>query len=648
MNKKTIAVSASMALAVFHSYAQSIQFDQIYSIGDSLSDVGTYSAAVIAGSGGSLPNDIRYRFTNNNEDGTSQVWVESLASKLGLSLQPNFINPTLVGGTAFAEGGARVSDPNGIGNNPSAGITTTPVTTQVDRLLALKPQLTNRDLIYVWAGANDGFSQFELISSAAITSTQGLINMATEAGTLSNQVRRLSTAGAEFVVVALMPDLAQTPFGARVALVNPAGAVALTALSNSFNAQAKATVPAAGGIVMDVNKLLADIIANPVRYGFNADALGTTACGVNPAATGPDDFFISSLSCVNANTSNFLFADGVHPSAQAHAVLGRFAFSGLQAISQASTLVVAPMVSIRQHALSLENRLNNRALLNGGGQMRPAGDMYVYVNPEVGQFDFPSSQIDPSLKASTRKVSLGLDMMITNSALLGWALSHSNGQAANFGNNSGQLKTTNTVGTMYSTLALSKNWFMNASAAYGMVHHNTFERQLVLDTTTVQAQSSPKGNYTGFRVGLGWIGDFAGGKGGPQISLSSEKVQIRSFTEEVSPISMGFGDLSYRTSRLSVSGQWMQEKPKGQWRWFGRASVERDLASNGIQLAVGPDANSLSSVTVQKPAQTFWSSTLGLSRQQHDNSLWSVQLGMGGPQSKLQSYTLGATYLQSF
>ena len=111
---------------------------------------------------------------------------------------------------------------------------------------------------------------------------------------------------------------------------------------------------------------------------------------------------------------------------------------------------------------------------------------------------------------------------------------------------------------------------------------------------------------------------------------------------------MGFGALSYRTKRLSIAGAWMQDKPKGQWRWFGRASLERDLGSDHIRLAVGPDAYSLSNVKVQKPAQTFWTTALGLSRQNHDSSLWSVQLGMGGAENQLQGYTLGANYRITF
>jgi outer membrane lipase/esterase len=72
MKKRLLSVAASAALLSMGAQAQSVEFKNIYSLGDSLSDVGTYSNAVIGGSGGALPN-IQYRFTNNNLNGSSQV-----------------------------------------------------------------------------------------------------------------------------------------------------------------------------------------------------------------------------------------------------------------------------------------------------------------------------------------------------------------------------------------------------------------------------------------------------------------------------------------------------------------------------------------------------------------------------------------------
>ena len=234
--------------------------------------------------------------------------------------------------------------------------------------------------------------------------------------------------------------------------------------------------------------------------------------------------------------------------------------------------------------------------------------------------------------------------MVARNALVGVALSYSEGDAT-FGANSGHLKTTETLGVVYTTVALSPNWYVNASAGYGDIDHTNFVRQLVLPTTTITATSSPQGAYRGTRVGGGWIGDLAGGKGGPYISLSNERISVGGFTEADSPMSLSFGDLSYRTQRLTVGGAWSQTKPVGQWRFFGRVAIDRDLKSDDLRIKLGPTAASLGTVEVPRPQRTSWNATLGLSL---PDSLWAVNVGMGGPNGKLEAYTLGLSYKRAF
>lgn len=648
MKKPVLLTAVSLSILSLCAQAETVQFKNIYSLGDSLSDVGVYSNAVIAGAALqniTLPN-IQYRFTDNHPDGSSKVWVENLASHLGLSMAPNKINPVDVGGGAFAEGGARVSSEFGIGYSPQNLITTTPLVTQVNRLLTMKPAMDSGDLIFLWAGANDGFVQFASVANGG-SPLDSLTAMANEAGVLAQQVRRLREAGAKYVVVALLPDLANTPFGALVKQADSDGATLLSALSSTFNESALVSVPDAGAVVVDVNKLLAAVIVDPEKYGFNSNALGMTACGVNGSATGVDDFYNSSLQCLGVNSDGYLFADGVHPSAKAHELFGLFAYSGLQAIAQAGALIVAPMVAIRQHAQSLESRLNLGALTDQTGQLRAEGDVYVYVSPELGYFDTPAGQVEPQVKATTVKTAFGIDRMITKNALLGLGLSYSEGDTK-FGNQSGRLKTNDTVGVVYSTMALSPNWYVNASMAYGNIDHTDFTRQLVLPSTTIRAQSSPQGSFQSTRLGAGWMGDMAGGKGGPYISLTKEKSSVQAFTESDSPMSLSFGDLSYRSNRLTIGATWLQSKSLGQWRFFTRAAIDHDLKSSDLKIQMGPTSQSLATVEVPRPQRTTWNTTLGFVLPRADTSVWALQLGMGGPSNKLQAYTLGATYRQQF
>jgi len=61
-----------------------------------------------------------------------------------------------------------VTDQPGIGNNPTGGITTTPLDQQVTNLLAANPGLGANDLVIVWGGANDVFAQSGAVGAGIV------------------------------------------------------------------------------------------------------------------------------------------------------------------------------------------------------------------------------------------------------------------------------------------------------------------------------------------------------------------------------------------------------------------------------------------------------------------------------------------------
>src|SRR5262245_56693582 len=104
-------------------------FTSIVSFGDSLSDVGTYTPATSLAGNGTAPY-LGGKFTTNSATGT--VWVENLATSLGVAVTPAEVGfgtqsvkcpvalqaPTLASTcTAYGQGGARVTDPEGIGHH---------------------------------------------------------------------------------------------------------------------------------------------------------------------------------------------------------------------------------------------------------------------------------------------------------------------------------------------------------------------------------------------------------------------------------------------------------------------------------------------------------------------------------------------------
>jgi len=149
-------------------------FTSLVSFGDSLSDVGAYTPATVI-PGTNPPVYLGGKFTTNGPGGT--VWVENLATTLGLIITPAEVGfagqsvacPAAAQGlgttcTGYAQGGSRVTDPNGIGK--ASGALTVPVKTQIANHLARFGSFKANDLIIVgFAGPNDVFVQFGIFGA---------------------------------------------------------------------------------------------------------------------------------------------------------------------------------------------------------------------------------------------------------------------------------------------------------------------------------------------------------------------------------------------------------------------------------------------------------------------------------------------------
>ena len=79
MKKLAISSVCALMLSPLFSYADSsTSFNRLITLGDSLTDGGSYSGLPIFQSGGLAPN-IKYKFTTNFSDGSAKVWAEYFA-----------------------------------------------------------------------------------------------------------------------------------------------------------------------------------------------------------------------------------------------------------------------------------------------------------------------------------------------------------------------------------------------------------------------------------------------------------------------------------------------------------------------------------------------------------------------------------------
>lgn len=348
-------------------------FTAVVAFGDSLSDNGAYAPATSLTGNGQAPY-FGGKFTTNGASGT--VWVENLATRLGLAITPAevgfagtsvkcpaaAVSASLAGTcTGYAQGGARITDPNGLGK--SGGALTVPVAKQIENHLARFSTFKDSDLIVVFAGANDVFTQFGAftakatqIQTAAATGqiaqdeaqrqlfaaqTAAQNEMKKAATELSGYVKnQILAKGGKYVAVLNLPDIAETPFGKSLpASVQPV----LTDLSLIFNLWLREGLGNQPVKVVDTLSMFKDLYQNPSKYGIvNVSAPACDATKI-AAITGGRVTDGSSLFCnatpgapfnglrAGADINTWAFADGVHPTTAGHRIFADVAFEQLKA-----------------------------------------------------------------------------------------------------------------------------------------------------------------------------------------------------------------------------------------------------------------------------------------------------------------------------
>ncbi len=346
-------------------------FTSVVSFGDSLSDAGTYAPATSFAGNGSPPF-MGGRFTNNSE--TATVWVENLAKSLGLITTvaemgfagtsvkcPAAANPALANTcTAYAQGGARVTDPNGIGK--AGGALTVPMSTQIANHVARFGGFKATDLVILFGGNNDVFVQATTLSTQAaaiqanaaagkITPDQakGLLldaqlaaqgELKKAALALSGYVKdQILAKGAKYVMVWNLPDSSQTPYGSTL---SADGKQTLSTLVDTFNLWLREGLKDQPVQLVDAHAMFREVYTNKTKYGIvnnthpACDAAKIQVITAGAVTDGTSLFCNSTAGAPfnairdGADVNTWQFADGVHPTTGGHKVLSDLAYKLLQ------------------------------------------------------------------------------------------------------------------------------------------------------------------------------------------------------------------------------------------------------------------------------------------------------------------------------
>ena len=291
-------------------------FSDIFVLGDSMSDSG--NTASVPGTSprpvpfGSAPPSYYAggRFTNG------PAWVEGLATNFGLSAAP-----FLKGGTNYAFGGAKtgpLASPPGSAFPPSLSNPAYPPSLS-DQSYQLQQtfggSLPHDALYIIFGGFNDIYSDALPLAASGGDPSPIITNTANNIGGIIND---LASAGAVNFLVLNLFDLGRTP---QINFVGtPSNAATARSVTIAFNSTLNTVLDDLTNnltinlIKFDLFNFFESVITNPTSFGFANVTL--------PCAR-------SSSLC--SNPDEFVFWDGVHPTAAFH-----------QALANAATKAIVP------------------------------------------------------------------------------------------------------------------------------------------------------------------------------------------------------------------------------------------------------------------------------------------------------------------
>jgi len=491
----------ALTLAIGGSAAAK-QFDNVIVFGDSLSDNGNLSYAE------ELPF-APTRFTTN----PGLESVEHLANYYGITLQPS-----ILGGTDFAFGGAGL-----INNAPGTPSTVPTLPMQLQMYLSANGGKADPNALYtMWGGANDVFYNVYQYQIGAITQDQLQANLQAAAQTELGLIAQLGQAGAKRVMVFNLPDIGQTP---ESVAQGPDAIAQGTGLSIIYNSALNAGLAKTGIDIIPVDTfgLLDEIIADPSRYGFTD--VTDAACGLTSSslACGPEGSGLP-YTYAPGTDQTWLFADGVHPTTAAQAILGQYLVAELQAPGQTSLLAEAPL----QVSDTVMRSLRNQAMADFG--TAPDNGVRAYADYEYSQQKFDATDNTPQSSTNFNSMTLGSTVRTTDHLSLGLATTLSHGNDGADGD-AGGFKLDEILSSAYAMYDWQQGGYLGAIGSVGTLRFHDIERNIALGPAIRTESGSTSGSHVAFTLVGGWLFGSDSLRSGPYADLGYQRVRVSGYAE---------------------------------------------------------------------------------------------------------------------
>lgn len=557
--------------------AQAQEFTGFYVFGDSLSDSGNIAQAQ------GLPPG--YSFTTNPDP----VAAEIIAAAFGL---PGL--NSLSGGPNFAWGGACV-------NAAAPCLNPVPnISSQVTQYLSLTGGVADPNALYsIWGGANDIFAALTLDPANA----QALTVSAATA--YVQQIGRLQAAGANYIIVYNLPNLGATPQFAPTP-----NASSVSQITVVFNSALDTGLAQLGDGIIPINTfgLIGEIMANPGRFGFT-NVTGTACNPPNSIACDPSTGGLPGGYAPGANET-FLFADGVHPTGAAHAMLANVVLSTIAAPVQVSMAGEAGVQINENHVRAINDEMFSDFQLD-----RETGTVRGYTTVQYGQQDFDASAAVPGAEADVLSLSIGANHRITDNAYWGFGITLGNHDTdTGMGNIDGRA----VIGSLHGTLRFGGGGYLHGAVSGGSTSID-LSRGIVLGPSVRVEEGSTNASMFGAELGLGWLFEMGSMQHGPFVGASWVQQEVDGFAEDSgSATSMNFSSFDRDSMVTRIGYQLMGNA--GNIRPFLR--VAHNEESEDDQLFINAGSNSMNGRFTMPgftPSKDWISADLGVNWQVSDN-----------------------------
>jgi outer membrane lipase/esterase len=495
-------LAIACALALGAQAAQAQQFSGVVSFGDSLTDAGNASTA-----DGNAATFAGNSFTTNNDPVAAQL----IAAAYGFNQQHS-----LAGGTNYAFGGSCAQ---------AAGPCVAPafprLNQQIAQYLGTTGGVADPGALYtVWSGANDIFASIG--GGAWLTSPAIIGGASTVAGAVITNVDTLTNAGANYIIVFNLPDLARTP---QFNTSSTATQGAFNLASVSYNGALNNGLAGRQNIIpINTFALVNEAITNPGYFGFT----NVTGIACGPGVPG----VVSSAACGAVGSGNpytyaagtndtFLFADGVHPTGAGHRLLASVVTSTIAAPGQVSLAGELPVQVYSDHSGAINQALLSDKIGGGEAGSAPRG----FFQAQFGNQDYDASLNSPALSTNSNSITAGFDYRYSEGLSFGAAISYGNSNGDFSG---GDIDGKEILGSAFATAHFG-NGYINGILSLGSSSID-INRYIVLGPSVRVEEGNANASHKAFELSGGYLfGDAV--RHGPFASVTWQKISVGDYAE---------------------------------------------------------------------------------------------------------------------